>query len=137
MTQHVCPHCGKSATLAQLQHDGRTQRWRVRVRLYRDGTEEPMADTDPELGPEKPGTEIIAGLPAVAAFVSEIAQAFHGMTLAGEELSEHTLYNKLNSLRPTLSRRGGNAVWRLQYQVTGLAAMELWRARADVERIDP
>lgn len=111
--------------------DGRTNRWRVRVRLYDSAhPDDAAADTDPDLKPDEGGTEIIPGLPNVAGYVAEIAAGFHQITCVG--LDGPTMRHKLKGLRPTLSRRGGNAVWRLPYVVN---ARE-WLARVDIERVE-
>lgn len=111
--------------------DGRTNKWRVRVRLFDSvHPNDAAADTDPDLGPSESGVEIIAGLPNVAGFVAEIATSYHQTTCVG--LDGPTMRHKLKGLRPTLSRRGGNAVWRLPYR----AAEQEWLARVDIERVE-
>lgn len=123
--------------------DGRAVRWRVRVRLYSDARpNEPEADSDPDLAADKPGAEILTGLPAVAEHLRALATAFHGQDPAG--LDDATLLHRIKSLRPTLSRRGGDAVWRVPYMVTpaerfghrgNLAMQHKWLARVDIERV--
>jgi hypothetical protein len=118
--------------------DGRTARWRCRFRLY-DQRDELQADSDPELSPEAAGTQIIAGLPGVAVELGSLAAAFHGTTqLRG--LSTPELERRLRGLRPTLSRRKGNAVWRVPYDTpqTWREAENhtpAWLARVDIERV--
>jgi hypothetical protein len=125
MTQH-CPHCGEPL-------DRRAARWRVRVRLYLEGNPRPSADTDPELPDDAPGTTVIAGLPGVAEHVADLARDFHGdAELIGLEMP--TLRQRLKSLRPTLSRRGGNGVWRIPYMVKGPNRQLSAVARVDVIR---
>lgn len=122
--------------------DGRAQRWRVRVRLYNAARmDEPEADSDPDLAPERNGATILAGLPAVADHLAALASGFHKQACAG--LDAATLRHKLKSLRPTISRRGGDAVWRVPYRVFqagdafhGESREQDWLARVDVERVD-
>lgn len=95
--------------------DGRTARWRCRFRIYSDDDpDEPTADSDSELPPDRRGETVIAGLPNVAAEVVALATVFHtAAVIAG--LSREELERRLKGLRPTLSRRGGNATWRVPY----------------------
>lgn len=112
--------------------DGRANTWRARIRLYQDEyPNEPTADSDPDLGPDKPGASTFKGLPAVAECVAELAHEFHRGPCAG--LNVETLKEKLKGLRPTISRRRGNAVWRLGYKAPDGYT---WTARVDIERID-
>lgn len=127
-----------------LALDGRAVKWRVRVQLQRGERPDVVADTDPGRRLDEPGTEIVHGLPAVAAMVAEICTAYHvGKELRG--LDETTLRHALKSVRPALSRRGGEAIWRPRYEVVshtpGLAEqqpdrprVEAWVARVDVRR---
>ncbi len=111
--------------------DGRANKWRVRVRLYAsDKPSDAVADTDPDLRPDAQGSEVVSGLPAVASFVAEVAQGWHGESCVG--LDGPTMRHKIKGLRPTLSRRGGNAVWRLPYRT----AEREWLARVDIERVE-
>ncbi len=125
----TCPICGHEFTHAQATMDARTQAWRIRVRLYhRDRRDEPEADSDPDLSPDRQGTTVVHGLPAVAEELSVLASRYHGVECIG--LEREVLLHKLKSLRPTLSRRGGDAVWRVTYTTpTGE-----WLARVDVAR---
>jgi hypothetical protein len=110
--------------------DPRNGLWRTRLRLYDMRTpDEPLWDSDPMLDPRAPGTEIIAGLPEVAVAVGAAAVAFHGGQCIG--LDHATLLHRIKSLRPTLSRRGGNARWRIPYQAPDGSE---WMAVANVER---
>jgi hypothetical protein len=95
--------------------DGRTAKWRCRFRIYSaQKMDEPVADTDPEQTAGEPGTMVIAGLPNVATTLAQIAVQFHGeRALSG--LSTEELNRRLRGLRPTLSRRGGEATWRIPY----------------------
>jgi len=121
-----CPHCGAPTPSSS---DARTAQWRVRVRLYREPQlTEPEADTDKEQAPDYPGETVIAGLPGVAEHLRELAIVYHGPVTAG--LDAATLLHRLKALRPTLSRRGGDAVWRVPYTVSGAG----WLARVDVRR---
>ena len=116
------------------EHDGRVASWRVRVRLYRaDRADEPEADSDPDLPPDKPGATILPGLPAVAEHLATLAQGFHAGAAAG--LDNATLRHRLKGLRPTISRRGGDAVWRVPYRVAVAGSAQDWLARVDVERV--
>jgi hypothetical protein len=128
-----CWQCG-APPLGSLEHDGRAARWRCRIRLY-DETQpaEPQADSDPELDADKPGTVICVGLRGVVAELYQVAMQFHGTPhLAGLEPAH--LESKIPGLRPTLSRRGGNACWRLKYKTP---RGNDWTARVDMERIEP
>lgn len=121
--------------------DGRAVRWRVRVRLYNTARmDEPEADSDDDLPADKPGTTILSGLPAVAEHLAILASGFHKQPPKG--LDMNTLRHRLNSLRPTISRRGGNAVWRVPYRIlqtahnfSGDTREQEWLARVDVEKV--
>lgn len=126
---HFAPGCNGDT-------DGRTAKWRCRFRIYRDGQDEPEADSDSELRPEAPGTLIISGLPNVAMEVIALAAAFHSKTMV-LGLSREELARKLDGLRPTLSRRKGNAVWRLEYVTIDTNAQSTeraWLMRVDIIR---
>jgi hypothetical protein len=124
-----CPHCGATKRHSH-KPDARAAQWRTRIRLYAAAKpDEPLADTDPERPPDAPGTMVLRGLPEVATILSELAASYHGTACVGLDLA--TLLHKLRGLRPTLSRRGGDAVWRLGYQVAGRE----YRARVNVERV--
>lgn len=118
--------------------DGRTAKWRCRFRFYRaDEMGEPQADTDAELPADAPGSMVVAGLPNVAHEVLMLAQHLHsGMALRG--LSREELDRRLRGLRPTLSRRGGNAVWRVPYDTLETfderALKQGWLCRVDIQR---
>ena len=143
MTTKHCWQCG-APQMADLEADKRARWWRARVRLYdlsKDGNE-PQADSDPELSPELPGTLICAGLRGVADAVIQLATAFHGGPCIGLDMD--TLDARIPGLRPTLSRRGGNAVWRIPYDTTQSfdpvrhQQKPTWMARVTLERIkDP
>lgn len=130
--REACWQCG-APPLGSLEHDGRAAKWRCRIRLY-DALrmEEPQADSDPELDADQPGTMICSGLRGVADTVFQLAMQFHNSPqLAG--LEPATLDAKIPGLRPTLSRRGGNACWRIKYQTPRGAE---WLARVDLERVE-
>lgn len=127
--------------------DGRTVKWRCRFRIYDIGKgkdADPEADTDDGLPLDQPGTTIISGLPNVATEVALLARAFHqgrgdfrdADQLAG--LSSVELERRLKSLRPTLSRRGGNATWRVPYDTISTfneqAHKRGWEMRVDIQR---
>lgn len=129
-------HFTSSAGIGEM--DARTARWRCRFRIYRaDMLDEPAADTDDELPADRPGAMVLAGLPAVAAEARMLASSFHGTpALAG--LSREETERKLRGLRPTLSRRGGNAVWRLPYDTletfNDTTQKRGWLMRVDIQR---
>lgn len=118
--------------------DGRTAKWRCRFRIYdARNVDEPVADSDPELGAGEPGTMVIAGLPNVAATLAQIAVGFHqDRQLAG--LSTDELSRRMRGLRPTLSRRGGEATWRVPYDsmetFNSRSLTRGWLMRVDIRR---
>lgn len=113
-----------------VEADGRSAQWRVRVRLYdMRAPDDVQADSDPDEGPKEPGASVIAGLPAVAAYLTELAGLYHAGACEG--LGESTLRHRLKSLRPTLSRNKGVARWRVPYTVKGT---EAWLAVVNVQR---
>ena len=102
---------------------------RVRVRLFPLGgpDTDPAADTAPDLPADQPGSMLVASLPAMAAAVAALCFHFHGVEgVTG--LDKADLDRGIRGLRVTLSRRGGEATWRLPYQVHG----SKWMARVDV-----
>lgn len=138
-----CPACGHVARPAVL--DKRAQAWRVRIRLYRAGQSVPEADTDPELPEGAAGSTVLSGLPAVAEELASLAALFHGQPCAGLEAA--TLERRIASLRVSLQRGSGAAVWSVPYQVALLPSplpvagrpilytpMQGWLARVDVVR---
>lgn len=109
--------------------DNRAASWRVRVRLYGPGKpDEPEADSDDDLPGDQPGATVIDGLPNVAEHLMALAQGFHKSAPVGLDIT--TLRHRLKSLRPTLSRRGGNARWRVPYTV----AEGDWMATVGIQR---
>jgi hypothetical protein len=120
--------------------DGRKSQWRARVRFYSaaDGYAEPIADTDPDADAGAPGTTILAGLPALVDWVSQLGVQVHGQPPNG--LATATLDHRLKAFRPTLSRRGGSGVWRIPYStMEKIGAHDVekhWKARCDVERVE-
>lgn len=131
-TRENCWQCG-APPRGSLEHDGRAARWRCRIRLYDDARPgEPAADSDPELPADAAGTVFCAGLKGVADTVLQLAEVFHG-TAELPGLDPDTLDRKIPGLRPTLSRRGGNACWRLKYTTPRGAH---WLARVDLERVE-
>lgn len=127
----LADHVRKQLTPRALE-DKRTRPFRARIRLYCNGADEPDADTDMELPADKPGTLVLRGLPAVAAELAALCAHFHGQACAG--LDAATLRWRLNGLRPTLSRRGGNGVWRVPYDVAIGKETQPWLARVDLVR---
>lgn len=118
--------------------DSRTARWRCRFRIYdARQMDEPVADSDDELPPGAPGSMVIAGLPNVGTEAIALAQAFHKSgQLSG--LNSQMLDKSLKGLRPTISRRGGNAVWRLPYDTIDTynehSLKRGWLMRVDIIR---
>lgn len=107
--------------------DSRTTPRRIRVRLFKVGADEPAADTDAGLPASDPGTWLVNGLPAMAQALAMCAASYHeGAMIAGLDKAE--LERRIKGLRPTLSRRGGDAVWRVPYTVDDAP----WQARVDV-----
>lgn len=125
-------------TSSRSENDGRMSKWRCRFRIYRDNAQdEPHADSDAELPPDRPGASVLAGLPNVAAEVIALASICHpGTVIVG--LSREELDRKLKGLRPTLSRRGGNAVWRVPYSTLETfderSSERGWLMRVDIIR---
>lgn len=121
--------------------DGRSARWRVRIRLYNTARmDEAEADSDPDLPADRMGAEIIEGLPGVTEHLAVLATAFHKQACAG--LDNATLLHRLKGFRPTLSRRGGEGTWRVPYRIyitgdafKGDSREQDWLARVDVERV--
>lgn len=130
MTQRLlCPQCGTPQP-TQAERDGRAAWWRVRVRLYaKTKQDEPVGDSDPERPPDAAGSLVVHGLPAVAAELTGLAELYHSETIA--DLSDAVLRHRLKSLRPTLSRNKGEAVWRVPYAT---ADTREWLARVDIQR---
>lgn len=123
----VCDCCGQPISV-----DARAVSWRCRIYLY-DAADDIRADSDDGLPLGAPGTLITVGLLGVAEALSFAASQYHNQETVG--LDEATLRHRLKALRPTLSRRGGNAVWRVPYQVSGDGAARHWMARVDIERV--
>jgi hypothetical protein len=122
--------------------DGRAATWLCRFRIYSDldNFAEPIADSDDDLEPGAPGTTLVKGLRAVADYGVQLAVAFHNVGMLSG-LDDDTLDMKVNGLRPTLSRRGGNAVWRLQYNTPnsmkpGDPRHKCYLLRIDIERAE-
>lgn len=118
--------------------DGRTAKWRCRFRIYSTmDPDEPAADSDSELPPDRPGETVIFGLPSVAAELVALAGAFHGRSVV-KGLSRDELARRINALRPTLSRRRGNAVWRVPYTTIEIfnerTTERGWLMRVDIVR---
>ncbi len=122
--------------------DHRATLWRFRVRIYgwQDNFADPIADSDADLEAGDPGTLETRGLRLVADMAVRMATEFHADgPLSG--LDADTLDRKVKGLRPTLSRRGGNAVWRLHYNTQrsikpGAPGDMAYLLRIDLERID-
>lgn len=96
--------------------DKRAAAYRVRLTLFAQGGL--VADSDPELVVNAPGTEIIYGLQGVAQWARDIILGFHPDEPIGG-LEDDTLIKSIKSLRPSLSRNGGAHNWRLPYTVDG------------------
>lgn len=118
--------------------DGRTAKWRCRFRIYDTrNLDDVVADSDDGLPPDHPGATVLSGLPNVAAEARELAKIFHeGKTLVG--MSREELDRRLKSVRPTLSRRGGDAAWRVPYETMvdhgGIVNRRSWLMRVDILR---
>lgn len=130
-TDAACYGAIRAALVSELKkarpnvRDARTSAWRVRIMLHRsdDAYAEIHADTDPNKPMDEPGTTIIHGLPAVAEFVAEMAELAHpGRIVRG--LDSATLAHSLLGFRPSLSRQGGDAIWRPRYTVQNAEASE-------------
>lgn len=106
------------------REDGRAAAWRVRLMLWRigpQGQRDLHADSDlgsrfDRNGPA-PGQTVIYGLPAVAEWVNELCTAAHSADSVIEGISVETLLRKIRSLRVALSNAGGEAMWRVRYDV--------------------
>ena len=129
----ACPTCGQPWPADKDGRANRNRLWRCRVRLYNLATpDEPEADSDPELEPGAAGTLLLRGLPEVADTLARMASEFHQQAPAGLGLG--LLKHRLKGLRPTLSRRGGNAAWRVPYTVIQRDNEQAWLARVDIQR---
>lgn len=130
----------KTRSIADL--DGRAAQWRCRFRLYDQRfPDEPQADSNPELAADAGGTMVISGLPEVAVELGVLACMFHATPLL-RGLSQQELERRLKGLRPTLSRRGGQATWRVPYDTVESFTERKdhvpgWLARVDIERVTP
>lgn len=93
--------------------DHRENAWATRVVLLEG--KEPLADTHPDLPPDAFGDWQASGLKGVAALVRDLAVQFHGEPPTG--FDAETIKKRIASVRVTLSRRGGNAVWKIPYAV--------------------
>lgn len=113
------------------QPDNRAKQWRCRFRIYdtRD-MDEPVADTDEELPADRPGTAVIAGLPAVAFEVAALTKAFHAPAVV--LLTEEDLAKGLRGIRPTIHRNGGHGRWSLPYKTDDAGAVRSWLMRVDI-----
>lgn len=137
----TCPQCGYQFTQIEASMDGRAVKWRIRVRLYdmRRDPPELEADTEGDNGDQDAaGTMICLGLPGVAETLRDLAAGFHSSPVMG--LDMEALRHRLKALRPTLSRRKGNAVWRVPYEVAatfnGDPVKYPWMARVDIEKVE-
>jgi hypothetical protein len=113
-------------------------RWRCRFRLYFEGEDTPIYDSDPQAAPDKPGILIIEGLVKVAEHLQKVVEQFHQEYYPKCELREWTsdiLKHRLKSLRPTISRKSGFAVWRVPFTVTSGEQYQDFIARVDVQRV--
>lgn len=111
--------------------DGRAVPWRVRLRLFPPDRMDPDADTDPEVAPDAPGSDVVYGLHGVSLWAAGIIAAYHRSQghAVQDELTQEFL-RRIPSVRPTLSRNDGVAMWRVNYMVNGQA----WLARVDLKR---
>lgn len=111
--------------------DARNAFWRTRIRIYRaDDPSTVVDDSDYGEPEDKPGAEVVRGLQGVAEYLQQLmGWRFNGAAVEG--LDDMTLKHRQKALRPTLSRRGGNAVWRVPFKVDGVE----WSASVYVERV--
>lgn len=119
-------------------HDGRSANWRCRFRYYdQRQPDEPKGDSDEGMPADFPGEMIVTGLPNVARMVLDLARQVHG-TSALVGLTMPDLDRRLKGLRPTLSRRGGDAVWRIPYDTfetfNERSVKRGWLVRVDISR---
>lgn len=108
-----------STGLQNRQH-GRIMPYLVRVQLIAPNDEGVIADSDPELPIDDPGTETVLGLAAVADLAGYMATEFH-RTL-GESVSWPSgaeIERRIKTVRVILSRGHGRARWRIKYGVNG------------------
>lgn len=121
--------------------DRRTKPFRCRFRIYDmlNHPDEPYADTGEGTPVDTPGSDewIIDGLPAVATMAVSLARKAHG-PVQFHGLSSEDLARGLRGIRPTLSRRGGNAKWRLEYDTEETFSEHTqkrgWLMRVDIIR---
>lgn len=101
----------------QNASDKRATAYRVRLTLFHDN--ELVADSDPELAMNAPGTEVIYGLQAVGVWAREIAYSFHYGDGPGPitGLDDEDIAKSIKSLRPSLSRNNGVHNWRMKYDI--------------------
>lgn len=135
----ACPHCGADL---DGQTDGRAQWWIFRVRLYdmQVSDAEPIADSDADLSPDKPGATVVRGLWRVLNEAAIAASQFHdGATLRG--FAQEDQDRKLRGIRPTLSRTGGRGTIRIPYDTLdsfnpAAGHVPRYLARVDVLKTD-
>lgn len=116
--------------------DGRARDWRVRMFIfdYARGLDEPVANTDPELGLGLPGTLVLRGLPAVMKYIAKTTSDFHGAACVG--LDQNTLKRKLNTLRTMMAyRQDGTATLRIDYQVHNSSGIRYMFIRRDIVQV--
>ena len=117
--------------------DGRAHMWRARLRLYDYSRplDEPEADSDEPLTPDRPGETVHRGLPAVISWIAELASKYHGAPCAG--LDSMSLRRKLKTLRTMMAyRKDGTGTLRADYQVLENGCIRHMLARCDVQRAD-
>lgn len=108
----ICANCGWDLEGA---NDGRAALWRFRFGIYdmwHDDTH-PIADSAGDLEQDQDGIDFAAGLPALMLQISAAAVAFHDSQLPG--MGHQDLERKIRGIRPTLSRKGGRGVVRIEY----------------------
>ncbi len=111
--------------------DRRIRDWAIRIRLYSDNIDvDAVADTQPDDPPDAGGDWVVHGLGAACAALQNVVYGYHaGTPPAG--LDNERLQRAIKGLRPTISRRGGNATLRLEYAAGGT----VWTVRMDVDRV--
>jgi len=114
--------------MARAERDKRTKRYRIRLFLYHPSGQL-IADTDPNLARELPGTTVVTSLPGVAEKLNDMVMTHYGQhKLDGVDMP--TLLHRVRSLRPTLSRKDGVATWRVPFKMDDMP----WRVDVDVRR---
>lgn len=94
-----------------VSNDLRIRQWRIRLFIF-NFKDENLADTDPTLEPNKPGSALISGLNNVIAYCAHTCAAFHKCEYAS---ISHCFTSRYPTLRVMLSNGSGSATWRVPY----------------------